>query len=82
MKIRITAGGIYGLPLGDDNPNGEYPIGHEIDLGDNDPPAGWAGRYEVVGKKPHPEAVMVTNPAQDDDDERPVRRGRPPKSES
>lgn len=65
MKIRITAPGIYGLAVDDDNQNGEYPIGHTIDLGDNDPPAGWEGRYEVVGGKASKDAKPITNPADD-----------------
>lgn len=73
MKIRITTGGIFGLPLSEENPNGEYPIGHEIDLGDNEPPAGWAGRYEIVGKAPE-DAEFV---AGESDDGKPARRARP-----
>lgn len=65
MKIRITSRGIFGLPLSEDSPNGEYPIGHEIDLGDNDPPSGWEGRYEVVGGKAPKDAKMIVNPADD-----------------
>lgn len=75
MKIRITTGGIFGLPLSEDSPNGEYPIGHEIDLGDNEPPAGWAGRYEEVGGKPPKDAALIVNPAQDGDEK--PRRARP-----
>ncbi|WP_303763803.1 hypothetical protein [Sphingobium yanoikuyae] len=73
MKIRITTGGIFGLTLSEENPNGEYPIGHEIDLGDNEPPAGWAGRYEIVGKAPKG-AEFVAGEA---DDDKPARRARP-----
>jgi hypothetical protein len=65
MKIRITSKGIFGLAASDENPTGEYPIGHEIDLGKNEPPAGWAGRYEEVGGKGHKDAEMVVNPADD-----------------
>jgi len=74
MKIRITTGGIFGLPLSEESPNGEYPIGHEIDLGDNDPPAGWDGRYEIVGDAPKG-AEFVTGDAGGDD--KPARRPRP-----
>lgn len=65
MKIRIITSGIFGLPLTDETPNGEYPIGHEIDLGDNEPPVGWAGRYEEIGGKAHKDAKMIVNPADD-----------------
>lgn len=65
MKIRITSPGIFGLPLTEESPNGEYPIGHEIDLGDNDPPAGWEGRYEEVGGKPSKDAKLIVNPGDD-----------------
>lgn len=65
MKIRITDRGIYGLPASDENPSGEYPIGHEIDLGKNDPPAGWSGRYQEVGGKAPKDAQLVTNPVDD-----------------
>lgn len=65
MKIRITDRGIYGLAASDENPSGEYPIGHEIDLGKNDAPAGWAGRYQEVGSKADKGAVPITNPADD-----------------
>ncbi|SNT19664.1 hypothetical protein [Sphingopyxis indica] len=56
MKIRITAGGIYGA-------NGEIPIGTEIDV--IEAPVSWAGRYEIVGKEPAKDATPVTNPAAD-----------------
>ena len=56
MKIRITAGGIYGA-------NGEIPVGTEIDV--TEAPKGWAGRFEIVGKDPVKEATPVTNPAAD-----------------
>lgn len=70
MKIRITDRGIYGLPASDENPSGEYPIGHEIDLGKNDPPAGWSGRYVEVTGKASKDAVPVTNEVPDDSAER------------
>lgn len=54
MKIRITAGGIYGR-------DGEIPIGAEFDV--EEAPEAWAGRFEVVGKAPAKDAVAVTNPA-------------------
>jgi hypothetical protein len=55
MKIRIIAPGIYGV-------DGEIPVGTELTIGD-DPPAGWAGKYEVVRDDPKPAAKPVTNPA-------------------
>lgn len=62
MKIRITAPGIFGLPVDEKNPgNGEYPVGHELDLGkDGAPPAGWAGKYEIISGKPPEDAEFVT----------------------
>lgn len=54
MKIRITAGGIYGLG------GVEVPIGTEYDL--KEEPKGWAGRYEVIEEKPSDDAKVVTNP--------------------
>lgn len=52
MKIRITAGGIFGA-------KGEVPIGAEIDL-KGEPPAGWAGRYQVISDGPAPGSVALT----------------------
>lgn len=52
MKIRITAGGIYGM-------KGEIPVGTELDL-DGEPPKGWAGRYHVISEGPKPGAVALT----------------------
>ena len=75
MKIRIIAGGIFGLPLSDESPNGEYPVGHEIDLGDNDPPAGWSGRYEIIGAILDG-AEFVTGQSAEGDEKAP-RRARP-----
>lgn len=49
VKIRITAGGIYG---GDGK---EVPLGTEITLSQE--PAEWAGRYIVVGDDDGKEAV-------------------------
>ena len=63
MKIRITSQGMYGLPVTDENPTGEYPIGHELDIGDSEPPVGWVGRYEIVGGKAPKDAELVVNPA-------------------
>ncbi len=64
MKIRITSAGIYGLEASDENPHGEYPIGHEITLDkDVSPPAGWEGRYEIVSGKPPENAEFVTGTA-------------------
>lgn len=63
MKIRITSPGIYGLEATADNPHGEYPVGHEIDLGKNDAPAGWTGRYEIISGKPPEDADFITGTA-------------------
>ncbi|USA40223.1 hypothetical protein NCF86_03445 [Pelagerythrobacter marinus] len=52
QRIRITAGGIYGA-------KGEIPVGTEFNM-DGDPPAGWAGRYQVVQEAAKPEAVALT----------------------
>ncbi|WP_293921137.1 hypothetical protein [Sphingobium sp. UBA5915] len=68
MKIRIIAGGIFGAL-------GELPIGTELEV--REAPAGWAGRYEIVGKEPAKEAQPVTNPAKDEEGEKPTRRARP-----
>ena len=57
MKIRITAGGIYGAE------GKELPIGTDMDV--KEEPKGWEGRYEVVGKTDDKEAV--TNPRKTDD---------------
>ena len=54
MKIRITAGGIFGA-------DGEIPIGTEIEL--KSAPDAWAGRYEVIGKDAPKDAKAVANPA-------------------
>ena len=67
MKIRITAGGIYGA-------KGEIAIGTEFDV--KEAPRGWDGRYEVVSREVPKEAVPVTNPAKDDADDKPARRPR------
>lgn len=56
MKIRITAGGIYGS-------DGEIPVGAELTVAHE--PKGWAGRYEVIGKDDDKEPV--TNPRKADD---------------
>lgn len=56
MKIRIIAGGIYGA-------DSEIPIGTVIEV--KAVPAGWAGRYEVVGKDAAPEAVLVAASAEE-----------------
>lgn len=53
MRIKITAGGIFGL-------TGEVPVGSEHDV--SVPlPDGWAGKYEVIADI-QPEAKPVTNP--------------------
>ena len=49
-RIRIIGAGIYGAPT-DENPSGEYPIGHEFET-DADLPDGWVGRAEIVNAKP------------------------------
>lgn len=54
MKIRITAGGIYGLG------GVEVPIGTEYTL--ENEPFGWSGRYEVIQEAPKKDAKPVTNP--------------------
>lgn len=59
IKIRITGPGIHGKPT-DDNPTGEYPIGHEFET-DAAFPAGWAGRAEVVQGEPKAGSKPVTN---------------------
>lgn len=58
-RIRITGRGIFG-GITDENPSGEYPIGHEFDT-DSDLPAGWVGRAEIVGEAPKEGAVALTN---------------------
>ncbi|MHA0335820.1 hypothetical protein [Sphingomonas aquatilis] len=63
MKIRITKPGIYGLAASEDNPHGEYPVGHEIDLGKNDAPSGWTGRYEIISGKPPEDSEFITGTA-------------------
>lgn len=54
MKIEITGKGIYGI-------DGEIEVGTEIALSD-EPPAGWAGKYQVIEDKPKADAKAVTNP--------------------
>ena len=78
-KIRITKPGIHGVPPTDENPSGEYPIGHELTI-DGEIPAGWLEKVEVVGKAAK-DAKLVTNEddGEGDDDGKPTRRGRPPK---
>lgn len=51
MKIRITAGGIYGA-------KGEVAIGTELEV--KEAPKGWAGRYVVIGEDPKDGAVALT----------------------
>jgi hypothetical protein len=51
MRIRITAGGIYGA-------NGEVAIGTELEL--KEAPKGWAGRYVVIGEDPKDGTVALT----------------------
>lgn len=54
MRIRITAGGIFGN-------DGEIPIGKEFDV--TTEPKGWAGRYDLIGASEGKTAV--TNPEVD-----------------
>lgn len=56
-RIRITGSGIYGQPT-EENPTGEYPIGHEFDT-TADLPAAWAGRAVIVGEEPK-DAEFIT----------------------
>lgn len=58
-RIRITGSGIHGKPT-EDNPTGEYSIGHEFDT-DADLPAGWKGRAEIVGEEPAEGAEFIAN---------------------
>ncbi|WP_305096472.1 hypothetical protein [Croceibacterium aestuarii] len=53
MRIRLTAEptGIYGA-------KGQFPTGTELDV--KDVPAGWAGRYIVVGEDPKEGSVALT----------------------
>jgi len=62
-RIRITGSGIHGLKPTDDNPSGEYPIGHEFET-DSDLPAGWVGRAVIVGEEPKEGAEFIV--AEDD----------------
>jgi len=45
MRIKITSGGIHGLPT-DERPTGEIPIGAIFTV--KNLPEGWKGRYEVI----------------------------------
>lgn len=62
MKIRITAPGVYGVPVSDENPTGEYPVGFEFST-EAKLPEGWKGKYHVVEHGPVDGSVAVTNPA-------------------
>lgn len=59
-RIRITGTGIFGAPVTDENPNGEYPVGFEFETKAG-LPAGWVGRAEIVGGGPKEGAVALTN---------------------
>lgn len=59
MRIKITGRGIHTLAGSDDNPSGEAPIGHEMDV--EFVPPGWEGRVEVISGKPSKDAVAITN---------------------
>ena len=50
-RIRITKGGLFGN-------TGEFPIGKEFTL-EGKPPAGWAGRYEMVSQTDDKEPVSA-----------------------
>lgn len=52
MRIKITAGGIYGQPT-EENPTGELPIGTELTV--QKAPEGWAGRYIDLDADDKPE---------------------------
>ena len=64
-RIRITGTGLYGQPT-DDNPTGEYPVGHEFET-QSELPASWKGRAIVVGDEPKGDETFVVN--EDDDSE-------------
>lgn len=51
MKIRITAGGIFGT-------GGEVPVGTVLEV--KEEPKGWAGRYVVIDGDPKDGAVALT----------------------
>ena len=53
MKIRITAGGIFGL-------KGEIEPGTEFDIKD-EPPAAWAGKFELIERGPVKGSKPITN---------------------
>lgn len=58
MRVKITAGGIYGAE------GKEIPIGTELVL--ENEPTGWAGRYEILSADEQPKKsgkTALTNPA-------------------
>lgn len=57
-RIRITKGGLFGN-------TGELPIGKEFTL-EGKPPAGWAGRYEMVSQTDDKEPVAASGGMGDD----------------
>ncbi|MFG6566682.1 hypothetical protein [Sulfitobacter sp. 1A13679] len=57
-RIRITKGGLFGN-------TGELPIGEEFTL-EGKPPAGWAGRYEMVSQTDDKEPVTANGDMSDD----------------
>lgn len=65
QRIRITTPGIYGLVPTEENPTGEYPIGHEFDT-DATLPEGWNGKYHIVSRNVAEGSVVVTNPSSTD----------------
>jgi len=63
MKIKITAArSIYGK-------NGQDLFGETLTL-KGEPPAGWAGKYQVVDTPKKEGSEPVTNPADDKKDEK------------
>jgi hypothetical protein len=57
-RIRITKGGLFGN-------TGELPIGEEFTL-EGKPPAGWAGRYEIISQTGDKEPVTANGGMSDD----------------
>lgn len=57
-RIRITKGGLFGN-------TGELPIGQEFTL-EGKPPAGWAGRYEMISQTDDKEPVTANSGLSED----------------
>lgn len=71
IRIRFKANsGIFGIAMTDENPNGEYPEGYEIEV--EAVPGAWANKVDIVGTV-KAGAVAVTGDA--------PKRGRPAKSD-